>query len=86
MITYKYNCPDGRTVRIHHNGDFSGDAIVTVAPPGHPVTKLLPEFEVPCDALVAFAGDAMRAVLTRALDDIVLPYDPAAGDGGMARP
>lgn len=39
-------------VRIHHNGDYSGDAIIRLGES---------ETEIPCEALLAFAAEAVRS-------------------------
>jgi hypothetical protein len=74
MITFSHTTEDGRTVRVHRNGDFSGDAMVTVeaagAKNGDP---LLVDVEVPCEALVAFSGEVVRKLVARSIEGSLQP-------------
>jgi hypothetical protein len=68
MHTYSYGTADGTQVYIHHNGDFSGNALVTVQPTGSTAV----EVQVPCEALAAFGAEATRDRLIAALEDVEL--------------
>lgn len=66
MHTFEHKT-DGVKVTIQHNGDYSGDAMVWVSRPG-----TIEEFEIPCEALVAFSEEATRSRLISALENIDL--------------
>jgi hypothetical protein len=58
------NPANGREVHIHHNGDYSGDAILMTEHDGVPV-----EIGIPCGALVKFAGEAVRDKIVSTIED-----------------
>jgi hypothetical protein len=57
----------GREVNIHYNGDYSGDAIIMTECDGVPV-----DFEIPCAALMRFAGEAVRNKIVGAIEEMNL--------------
>jgi len=70
-------------VRIHHNGDFSGDAIVSADASPQNI-----EITLPCSVLLAFAAHAVRCkkieVLENASDAQLLGIE--LPDGGADAP
>lgn len=68
MHSFHFTDPDsGQKVHIHHNGDYSGHAILNTEVDGVPV-----EFTIPCGALVKFAGEAARDKIISAIEDLEL--------------
>lgn len=68
MHSYHFTDPDsGQKVHIHHNGDYSGHAIINTEADGVPV-----EFAIPCAALVEFSGEAVRDKIVCAIEELDL--------------
>lgn len=73
MITYRH---DETGVRIHHNGDYSGDALVHL-PAGTKVEKRTAvdgteywEIEMPCAPLAQFSRWATLSEVTQVLEEM----------------
>jgi hypothetical protein len=68
MHSFRWTNPtNGREVHIHHNGDYSGDAILATEHDGVPV-----EIGIPCAAFVQFASEAARDKIISAIEDVEL--------------
>lgn len=64
MHTFEHTTNDGVNVVINHNGDYSGDAKVRISTAGGDAVSV----EIPCEALVAFCGEAVKDILISALE------------------
>lgn len=73
--TFSYRTDDGAEYRIHHNGDYSGEATIIVDlskcgfSPDSPQTRT---FWLPCKLLVAFAGEAVKDKITGLIEELEL--------------
>jgi hypothetical protein len=54
-------------ITVHHNGDYSGDAIIVVH---EGFGRQEGEIHVPCAVLLDFGGEAMRDKIISAIEDV----------------
>lgn len=72
--TFSYRDPaTGAEYRIHHNGDYSGDArvVLDVSAAAGANTQPL-TFWIPCQALIQFAGEAVKDKIVGLIEELEL--------------